>query len=69
MNITQNATVDRLIDQNEVASIIGVAPKTLERWRWQGVGPRFLKIGRLARYHYSDVVEYVNQIKSGGAKK
>jgi predicted DNA-binding transcriptional regulator AlpA len=68
-------TIDRLIDQKEVSSIIGVATKTLERWRWQGTGPKFLKIGRLARYRYSDINEFVsnlgstNQQNTGGAPK
>lgn len=56
-------TVDRLINQNEVASIIGVAPKTLERWRGNGTGPRFVRVGgRLARYRFSDVMAYVSNL-------
>lgn len=35
-----------------------LAPKTLDRWRQRGVGPRFLKIGGHIIYRLSDAEAY-----------
>jgi hypothetical protein len=32
-----------------------VSPRTMQRWRLEGVGPEFLKLGRLVRYRKSDL--------------
>lgn len=37
----------------------GMKPNTLEGWRVRGVGPRFIKIGRLVRYSISDLDAYL----------
>lgn len=42
-----------LLDTKAAAPRIGVAPGTLENWRTQGVGPRFIKAnGRRGRVFY-----------------
>ena len=51
-----------LLNQNEVAEMLNVSPKTLEYWRWKKKGPRYLKVGRLARYRQSDVLAYVMEL-------
>ena len=33
------------LNQQELAERLNVSPRTLERWRWIGQGPRFLKLG------------------------
>jgi hypothetical protein len=35
-----------------------LAPKTLDRWRQRGVGPRFLKIGGHVMYRKEDIETY-----------
>jgi predicted site-specific integrase-resolvase len=35
----------RHLNQKQLAERWGVSPKTLERWRWLGQGPKFLKLG------------------------
>jgi Helix-turn-helix domain len=50
---------DRLQPQSAAADYLGVQPATLERWRWRGVGPRFIKIGRCVRYRRSDLEAFV----------
>jgi hypothetical protein len=32
-----------------------ISPRTLEQWRWQGKGPRYLKIGGRVVYRVTDV--------------
>ncbi len=35
-----------------------ITPRTLERWRADGKGPRFVRIGRHIRYRQSDVLAF-----------
>ena len=35
-----------------------ITPRTLERWRADGEGPRFLRIGRHIRYRQSDILAF-----------
>ena len=32
-----------------------VSERTLQRWRLEGAGPKFLKLGRMVRYRKSDL--------------
>jgi hypothetical protein len=33
------------LGQADLVERWGVSPRTLERWRWLGFGPRYMKIG------------------------
>jgi len=35
-----------------------MSPRTLERWRWLGQGPAYLKVGGAIRYRIEDVEAY-----------
>jgi hypothetical protein len=35
-----------------------MSPRTLERWRWTGEGPRYLKLGGRIVYREDDIEEY-----------
>ncbi|GFO59230.1 hypothetical protein GMST_15550 [Geomonas silvestris] len=52
----------RLLDQKEVAEMLGVSTKTLECWRWKKIGPEYIKIGRLARYMDSVIMAYIDEL-------
>jgi len=43
------------LDQKGLAERWAVSPRTLEQWRWQGRGPRYLKIGGRVVYRLSDI--------------
>lgn len=43
----------------EAAAYLNVKPATLEQWRWNGRGPRFVKIGRSVRYRKSDLDSFL----------
>jgi excisionase family DNA binding protein len=45
--------------QAEVAEIIRVSERTLERWRLTGNGPPFCKLGRRVLYRRGDLDEWV----------
>ena len=42
------------LDQKHLAERWLISPRTLEQWRWQGRGPRYLKIGGRVVYRIED---------------
>lgn len=58
------------LTQVELAARWRISPRTLERWRWAGDGPRFIKIGGLVRYRLEDIkgfeAEQLRQITGDG---
>jgi predicted DNA-binding transcriptional regulator AlpA len=53
------AALPRLMDQATLAEYLGKSQAWAERARWEGTGPRFLKLGRHVRYRASDVLEWL----------
>lgn len=47
--------------ESEVAIFLGVSTKSLQKWRWQGRGPRFAKFGSNVRYALDDVKDYAEK--------
>lgn len=43
------------LNQHELAKRWRMSQRTLERWRWQGVGPAYLKLGMRIVYRLDDV--------------
>ena len=52
-----NGEMSTLLNTAQAAPLIGVAPGTLENWRTQGVGPKFIKTtaGRRGKVLYDPV--------------
>jgi Helix-turn-helix domain len=46
------------MNQLELAVRWKISHRTLERWRWTGEGPKFLKVGGRVVYRLSDIEEY-----------
>ena len=44
--------------QVELARRWKLSPRTLERWRWLGLGPVFIKVGGRVVYRLEDVEAY-----------
>ena len=51
----------RHFNQVQLARRWSISPRTLERWRWLGQGPQFLKIGGRVVYRLDDVEAYEAQ--------
>ena len=59
---------EKHITQAELARRWRVSPRTLERWRGQGKGPAYLKIGGRIVYRREDVTDFeIQQRKAGGS--
>lgn len=52
----------KLLDQNEVAEMLSVKPRTLEYWRLNGIGPKYVKVGKLVRYREIDINKYICEL-------
>ena len=60
MSDSSTRTPRPLLSQNQAAELLGgVSPRTLERWRLTGEGPRFVKVGRRALYRPEDLEAYI----------
>ena len=58
----------RHLKQRELADRWNMSPRTLERWRWVGEGPQFIKIGGRVVYRLEDVEAYEqNQLRASTA--
>lgn len=46
------------INENELAERWGLSPKTLQRWRSEGRGPRYLKLSKRVTYLMEDILAF-----------
>jgi len=56
----------KLLDQNEAAAFLGIAPKTLAEWRSQGRHSlAFVRVGRAIRYEPAALLAFVQRRRVG----
>jgi hypothetical protein len=48
----------RHLNQNQLAERWNMSARTLERWRWLGEGPVYLKLGGRVSYRLEDIEQY-----------
>lgn len=48
-----------LLDTDTAARRLGIRPATLRRWRTQGQGPPYLKIGALVYYEVDELRRWI----------
>ena len=48
----------RVLNENELAQRWGISPKTLQRWRSEGRGPRYLKLSKRVGYPVDAILEF-----------
>lgn len=48
----------RVLNENELAQRWGISPKTLQRWRSEGRGPKYLKLSKRVSYPLETVIEF-----------
>jgi len=47
--------LEPLLDSRQVADLLRVPPRTLDRWAYVGSGPPYLRLGRHRRYDPADL--------------
>ena len=55
------------LTQHDLARRWRVSPRTLERWRWLGQGPAYLKLGAAVAYRLDDVEAFEAGRRHAGA--
>ena len=55
VNTPHTVSKPRLIDTVQLAEYLGNEVNTCEGWRLKGIGPSFIKVGRLVRYNTQTV--------------
>ena len=53
-------TAQHLLREIDAAAYLGLAPKTLARWRWAGKGPAFHKLGSAVRYSVQELDSFIS---------
>jgi predicted DNA-binding transcriptional regulator AlpA len=51
----QRKVIEPLLNEQQLATWLGISKRTLQLWRQTGQGPPYLLLGRLVRYRNSDV--------------
>ena len=54
---------DELLTEKQVATKYKISKKSLQRWRWAGTGPRYLKISAAVRYRQTDLDAFVRVVE------
>lgn len=52
--------MESLLTESQAAQLVGLSARTLERFRIQGAGPRFLKLGRRVFYSQTDLLAWLD---------
>lgn len=60
------SALDNLITRLELAEILRLTPRSLDRWVWQRKGPRRFKIGNKSYYDRADVEAWLERQKAKG---
>ncbi len=52
-----------LVTEHEASVILGLSVRTLQKWRLQGNGPRFVKLGHAVRYDPIELEHYIDRAR------
>lgn len=58
MNTTYSALAE-MYGPKELSELLKIPEPTLTHWRYQGIGPAYLKVGKHVRYRESDVTAWL----------
>jgi excisionase family DNA binding protein len=54
--------LEKMWTVDELAKFAGVSVGTLYHWRWEGKGPKAIKVGRFLRYPEGDIQEWLEAL-------
>jgi predicted DNA-binding transcriptional regulator AlpA len=60
-------TIEKLLNEREVADLLNVSVATIRRWRLLSQGPKYRKIGAAVRYRSGDIAAWVESCPVGGS--
>jgi predicted DNA-binding transcriptional regulator AlpA len=57
---------NELLTENELSAELKVSRRTLQRWRLEGRGPRWIRVGKAPRYRWADVQRWLEEHAADG---
>lgn len=54
-----NVVAPLVVDEDAAAALLGLSPRTLQRWRVESRGPAFVRVGKRRMYRPSDLARFV----------
>ena len=60
-NPPQETSLPKLLSPKELASYLRKSHAWIERSRWDGTGPKFIKVGHHCFYREQDVIEWLSE--------
>ena len=56
--------IEKMWTVDELAEFAGVSATTLYHWRWEGKGPKAIKVGRYLRYPESNIEKWLEGLRT-----
>ena len=66
--MSTTTTAPKMLTEQDVMNMTGLARGTLAYWRHAGTGPRSYKLGRRVRYDEADVLAWIAESKAATAR-
>ena len=63
---SERVRVEQLLNEYDLACVYQVSVGTVRKWRYKGLGPRYIKLGGSVRYRPEDVRAYLSASPTGG---
>jgi len=54
--------METLLTPKQAAELLCMSEMTLRKWRWEGKGPQFVKMGRKVVYRQNDLQEFIQSM-------
>jgi excisionase family DNA binding protein len=55
--------ITQVFKERQAAEALGVSVRTLQRWRVEGRGPHYRKLGKLVAYAEQDLAEFLEECR------
>jgi predicted site-specific integrase-resolvase len=52
-----------LMRETEAARLLSLSARTLQKWRWSGKGPTFVRLNGAVRYNRDDLLRFVSSAR------
>jgi predicted DNA-binding transcriptional regulator AlpA len=65
---SENPPICGLLNEGQVAQLLGISVASLRRWRLLRQGPKYIKVGSAVRYKPDDVTAWIDSRPSGGSE-
>ena len=57
--------VSQMLTEKQVSHRLNVSQAALRKWRWEGSGPGYLRLGKCIRYRKEDLDKWLESCKEG----